>query len=609
MVLPLKVLNVAEKNDAAKNIAEIMSGGHCNRREGLSRFNKIYEYQYMVQGSQANMVMTSVSGHLLNTEFPEQYRKWYAVNPIQLFDLPVLKGCKEENMINIKKSLEKEVKGCKLLIIWTDCDREGENIGMEVVEVCRAVNRGIRVLRAKFSEITRPSIERAMRTLGPMNENVSDAVDCRQELDLRIGAAFTRFQTMRLQKMFPNNLSDKLISYGSCQFPTMGFVVERYKAIENFVSEKFWKLKVTHEVDGCKVDFAWKRVRLFHQRAVEVYHDICTENPTARVEECKSKPKNKWRPLPLDTVELEKLASRKLHLSAKTVMSIAEKLYTQGLISYPRTETNIFPKEMELTPLVEAQTGDQRWGGFAGRILGEWNGPHPRAGKKSDQAHPPIHPLKSAPGLQGDEGRVYEFIVRHFLACVSQDAVGKETTVNIDIAGEKFVGHGLTVLQRNYLEVYIYDRWSDKEIIDYEVIREFQPTSTEIVDGNTEAPKLLTEADLIALMDKHGIGTDATHAEHIETVKSREYVFIEERDKLVPGKLAMALVDGYDAMGFFLSKPHLRAGLETDLAEICEGGKSKEEVLRDQVNMYWEMLQGAIDNSIIWRKQYSSICQ
>ena len=108
----------------------------------------------------------------------------------------------------------------------------------------------IKVLRAKFSEITRPSIERAMRTLGQINENVSAAVDCMLELNLRIGAAFTRFQTMRLQKMFPNNLSDKLISYGSCQFPTMGFVVERYKAIENFTPEPFWKLKVTHEVDG-----------------------------------------------------------------------------------------------------------------------------------------------------------------------------------------------------------------------------------------------------------------------------------------------------------------------------------------------------------------------
>ena len=63
-----------------------------------------------------------------------------------------------------------------------------------------------------------------------------------QELDLRIGAAFTRFQTMRLQRRFPS-LANQLLSYGSCQFPTMGFVVERYKAIENFVPEDFWKIR------------------------------------------------------------------------------------------------------------------------------------------------------------------------------------------------------------------------------------------------------------------------------------------------------------------------------------------------------------------------------
>ena len=69
----------------------------------------------------------------------------------------------------------------------------------------------------------------------------------------------------------------------------------------------------------------------------------------------------------MDTVELEKQASRKLKLSAKTTMSIAEKLYTQGYISYPRTETNIVPKEMNLCNIVQTQTGDQRWGGFANR--------------------------------------------------------------------------------------------------------------------------------------------------------------------------------------------------------------------------------------------------
>ncbi len=74
------------------------------------------------------------------------------------------------------------------------------------------------------------------------------------------------------------------------------------------------------------------------------------------------------------------------------------------------------------------------------------------------------------------------------------------------------------MVQRNYLEVYPYERWSDKEIPDYESVLEFEPSSVDLHQGQTQPPPLLTEADLIALMDKHGIGTDATHAEHIETV-------------------------------------------------------------------------------------------
>ena len=74
------------------------------------------------------------------------------------------------------------------------------------------------------------------------NPLVSEAVEVRKELDLRIGAAFTRFQTLRLAKKF-RSLVDQLISYGPCQFPTIGFVVERYKAIERFIPEPFWKIK------------------------------------------------------------------------------------------------------------------------------------------------------------------------------------------------------------------------------------------------------------------------------------------------------------------------------------------------------------------------------
>lgn len=104
------------------------------------------------------------------------------------------------------------------------------------------------------------------------------------------------------------------------------------------------------------------------------------------------KPKTKWRPVPMDTIEMEKLGSRKLKLSAKQTMTIAEKLYTQGFISYPRTETNMFSKEIDLRPLVEQQAGHPEWGGFATKVL-EW-GVNPRNGSKTDSAHPPIHPTK-----------------------------------------------------------------------------------------------------------------------------------------------------------------------------------------------------------------------
>ena len=593
--MPLKVLNVAEKNDAAKNIAELLSGGHATRKEGLSVYNKIYVFKYTLLGQASDMFMTSVSGHLLNHEYGEQHRKWYSCNPEQLFDLPITKQCREDSGMKIKKTLEREAKGAKKLIIWTDGDREGENIGFEIIEVCKAANPRLQVYRAKFSEITLASVQRAINNLVQPDAKISAAVDVRAEMDLRTGAAFTRFQTMRLQKRF-NSLSKQLISYGSCQFPTMGFVVERYKEIENFIPEAFWKIKVVHEVDMAKVEFNWKRNRLFDKTAAQIYHDICLENPKAKVIAVKSKPKSRWRPLPLDTVELEKLGTRKLKLSAKETMTIAEKLYTSGFISYPRTETNIFPKEMNLKELVEAQLNDSRWGNFANKIMNEFNGPQPRVGKKSDQAHPPIHPLKPSTSLAGNEAKVYELIARHFLACVSQDAVGKETTVEIDINGEKFSANGLMIIHRNFLEVYIYEKWSDKEIPNYDNIKEFIPNNIDLSESETQPPKLLTEADLITLMDKHGIGTDATHAEHIETVKSREYIGIRDTDKLVPGQLGIALCDGYDEMaslGSKMSKPDLRAAFEQDLKLICEGKKDPQVVLQEQKARYKDIFRRA----------------
>ncbi|KAK5616132.1 hypothetical protein CRENBAI_017141 [Crenichthys baileyi] len=188
--------------------------------------------------------------------------------------------------------------------------------------------------------------------------------------------------------------------------------------------------------------------------------------------------------------------------------------------------------------------------------------------------------------LTGNDGRVYEFIVRHFLACVSQDALGHETVVDIEIAQERFSTSGLMIIARNYLDVYPYERWSTKLIPVYEQGSQFQPSAIEMVDGQTSPPQLLTEADLISLMEKHGIGTDATHADHIETIKSRMYVGLTADQRFLPGELGMGLVEGYNSMGYEMSKPNLRAELEADLKLVSEGRKDKQSVLQHHIRKY-----------------------
>lgn len=132
-----------------------------------------------------------------------------------------------------------------------------------------------------------------MTQLVSIDENQSQAVEARMELDLRIGAAFTRFQTLRLGKKF-TVLADHVISYGSCQFPTLGFVVDQYWRVNNFVPENFWKLEMSVARDGLVARFEWDRVRIFDQLICLVVYEKCLERAQARVTRFTSKPTEKW---------------------------------------------------------------------------------------------------------------------------------------------------------------------------------------------------------------------------------------------------------------------------------------------------------------------------
>lgn len=125
-------------------------------------------------------------------------------------------------------------------------------------------------------------------------------------------------------------------------------------------------------------------------------------------------------------------------------MDIAEKLYNQGFISYPRTETDMFEDGFDLHSLIAKQGPHPKWGSYVQRLTnGEFK--FPRKGKNNDKAHPPIHPTKDGSNLQGAEAKLFEFVTRRFLACCSDDAKGLETVVLAKIGDEEFRARGIKV--------------------------------------------------------------------------------------------------------------------------------------------------------------------
>ncbi|WFD41484.1 DNA topoisomerase [Malassezia psittaci] len=485
----MRVLCVAEKPSIAKTIAQMLSGGSLSNRAGRDKFCRNYDFVYRLPrpalgmgGSgplvSVEMTMTSVRGHMMEIEFPDEY-KWGRCDPSSLFTAPTFTRVTKD-AAKVAENLAAEARTADLLMIWTDCDREGEQIGYEIMQHCRSVRASLRVKRARFSALIANQIHRACANPVDLDLNAAYAVEARQQIDLRAGAAFTRLQTSRLGRQ-------------------------------------------VKELDG---------------------------------------------------------------------LVVAEALYQRGLLSYPRTETDQYDKDMDFQNLLAKQTSDQAWGAQVSELISPsgLQFERPRNGNKNDKAHPPIHPTAHANGLSGDEKKIYDYVTRRFLASCATDAQGHETSVHIEIGGEKFHASGTVVTEQNYLVLFPYETWKDKTMPPYEQNQRFRP-SCELREGETSRPSLLTEADLVALMDKNGIGTDATIAEHIRKVIDRQYVMLHRQGKtnyLVPSTLGMGLVEGYQSMesSQYLCKPVLRRDTESKLDQVAKAELTHERMVAESMQEY-----------------------
>ncbi|ODV89548.1 hypothetical protein CANCADRAFT_140658 [Tortispora caseinolytica NRRL Y-17796] len=623
----MRILGVAEKPSIAKAIAQAL--GSTRSRETKEKYIRNYDAMSFYKGRSSSVTVTSVLGHLYDTDFPENTRDWQSV-PLESLWRTALVEKVNDKMKKIADNIRTESKNADMLMIWTDCDREGEYIGSCIAECARNANPSILVTRAHFSNIEPSHIRDAFQKAGQLDTRAAQAVAARREIDLRVGAIFTRYLTLQLRNVC-QVLNERLISFGTCQFPTLGFVVDRYNRVKSFVPEPHWSIRLSikppNGSNSKSLPFRWSRGVLYDKFIATTIYERCLLNSEAIVKSFSHSPTEKLRPLPLTTVELQKTASKYLGLNSKRILQLAEELYNKGLISYPRTETDQFDSEIDLKKLVMMHKEHSEYGRYASMLLDPNNkGPNrylkPRKGLRNDHAHPPIHPIRACNvqgDLSNDHYKVYKYVTRHFLACCSHNAVGARRRVIVNWGEEQFSKTSLAVIHRNYLDVYIYDQWqSTEDLPELTAGQHLEISSTSLNEGKSAPPSYLTEPELIALMDANQIGTDATMAEHIDTIIKREYIFMKDKKtdrqisysersrgtsrqgtiELVPSALGKALIDGYDNMNLekSLTKPLLRKELEVSLKEICDGKKLKTEVTAQVLRMYEDMFNKTKEN-------------
>jgi DNA topoisomerase-3 len=627
----VSILMVAEKPSICTAIADALYAMNrsCNKEPlfNKGRSPPVYEFSGMFFGQLANFRITSVTGHVFSLDFPSKYQNWDQIDPLELFTAPTSHTSDKGGIV---KHLEREARGIDKLVLWMDCDREGENICFEVIRTIQHImnkphgNQQV-YYRAKFSAVTVKDIEKAMKNLVEPNENESKSVDARQELDLKIGVSFSRFQTRYFQNKY-GNLDSSIISYGPCQTPTLGFCVTRHDEIQSFIPEPFWTIDLSVEVpipglpNPRKLSLNWQRGRLFDQNITEMFLSMIQSSASTTITcyDVKTKETRKTRPQPLNTVELLKFASKHLGIGPHSTMRAAEHLYLSGYISYPRTESTQYPKSFDIRDAIMTIKDYPDYASHCRALLSEGY-IQPRSGHDAGD-HPPITPVgipASSMDISGENGRIYDLIVSHFLATISKDAVYLKTKAKFRtsalVAGnnksaEEFTVVGKRLIQPGFLALYGPNS-KDHETGDDDDYREegeegggghgedeeefsggimdlpelsvgkaYSIGGMNLREGKTSAPGYLTESELISLMEKNGIGTDASIPTHINNILTRNYVTLGQQRTLVPTNLGIVLVHGYLRIDPDLVLPDVRAAIENFCGLIAKGSASKEAV-------------------------------
>ena len=602
-----KTLIIAEKPSVAGDIARVLGG-----------FTKHAEYF-----ESDDYVLSSAVGHLLEIAAPEEFEvkrgKWsFAHLPVIPPHFDVHPIAKSEARLKVLAKLLKR-KDVTAVINACDAGREGELIFRYIMQATKTSKP---ISRLWLQSMTPAAIRDAFTRLRSDEEMqpLADAARSRSEADWLVGINGTRAMTAFNSKAGGFYLT----TVGRVQTPTLMIVVDREQKIRKFTARDYWEVRATFAAktgnyEGRWFDPAFKRDendpeqrenRLWNKAGAEKIAGAC-RGKTGTVSE-ESKPSTQLSPMLFDLTSLQREANGRFGFSAKVTLSIAQELYERHkALTYPRTDSRHLPEDYLPTvkTTLEALAGESGLAPFAREIVkSKWIKPNKRIfdnNKISD--HFAIIPTPQPPkNLNEVQQKIYDLVVRRFMAVFYPPAEYLVTTRITEVASHKFKTEGKILVKPGWLAIYGKDE--QQESANLPAVAKGERPPVEAIDAlalATRPPARYSEATLLSAMEgagklieddelrdamaQKGLGTPATRAAIIERLIAEKYLVREGRE-LIPTAKAFQLMTLLNGLGINeLTQPELTGEWEYKLLQM-ERGKLKRSSFMKEISRITERI-------------------
>lgn len=471
----------------------------------------------------------------------------------------------------IIKILREEVKKGEKTILATDEDREGEAIAYHLKEVLNL--NGKPYERIVFHEITKRAIEQALLNPRKIDMNLVASQQARRILDRIVG--------YKLSPLLWKKVARKL-SAGRVQSVALRLIVDREKEIENFVPQEYWKIiaffekeniifqAFLSEINGRKISKLEIKTK---KEANEILRDL--KKACWKVKRIKKEEKERIPPPPFITSSLQQTCWQKFHYSASFTMKIAQNLYERGFITYHRTDSfNLSELSLSLAKkYILENLGEKYWAGFFRK--------YQKKIKASQEAHEAIRPTfpEQTPERLKDKldkasFKIYDLIWRRFIASQMSKALFEKREIEILAEGKEkkyiFKGEGEVLKFEGFLKIYPL-KFEEKRLPSLKENEKISPKKLLKKQYFTQPPKRYTEASLIKVLEKEGIGRPSTYAPILSTIQERNYVKKDKRGKFYPTEIGRVVSDLLVTHFPEIVDIKFTANMEKDLDEIARG--------------------------------------